>query len=1674
MSNMNNLYNNKKNEEITNDNSEINFIKRTIDNYTHEDISDKKIKKITTWRKSKKKFLSVLILNLLTLGILHLVSKCYPKLYLKLYCNICSPQNSDFFLVEDIYGQYKLCQTKKQKKNLSIKDFQNKGIDESSKAYMCLFPSWNKNLNLTNDNPHGHSEQNIYIHNNPIVSFTYNSKVYEYNEDKHSVIPVYLNLAGKTNKYIMDVFNEGLSSKYLAKKMEEKFGKNELKLNIDLINIYYNKVEKKLLIYSIICGSLEFFARDGVSFFILFFIILFYFIFKRIFMHFLLKSYDTDDMTIDGEKSNRPKVRRKYLFKNNDNKAKEKKIDKQQDLNDNKDESNQDIKSKNKSSKINNYKISINNTNINKMINGEENEIYKSYNYAEINNNELLPGDIIYLKEGDYVPCDGILLEKDCIVNEIEVNETMEHYNKTFLRYTNDIFDYKKNQKNILLHGMKVVKIFQRNINDRNKLITMLCINTGSNTYKANQITNVVNLLERKPAYKKMYALWSGQRLLFFICISAIFFFSVLIPSIMIIVKIKKKGLASLLVEGFARNTMNNYFSNQKQSKPDGNNNIHDETMKKIEEMKSQIDKKEVKDEIIRMLLINYFTNFFFRIVIKSYMPVYFVISSIIILIGVFRLYKLKIICYEKMRLIFAADINTVFMSKINILSDDKYEIEGYHPVCQSSKVSNLFIQTFYEEQIKDFGSIIFSYYNNIKSNMPESSVGTANLSLLNKTSGKFSVWFLECLLCCNSLIKVGQSFQGNMLEKKFFDKMKWEFKVVNDDNISKIDENYLIETSDSNTNSSKDLFSNQSDEDNFNEKLFYYGFDKEVKYTYNRITDLFPQNYYRMTDTRNYGYQKLISRFKYFLSKSILAKRDKKKNINLIDNNKSDSINNIIMKDISNTKCASYKLRIYKKFITKNSLFSSAIVYNFFLKTLRFMTKGSPEKILPHCITSSLPGDIYKTISNFRKDGYIIIICASKKIDLYSYKESRDESYYLRDLIFCGLITLKNKIKKESKKFIYELEKLNCQLIMNTGDNVYNSIGTGFEIGLLDNTKKLFVLDLDENKKQIYIANIYRPPEFDNEILDKIEEKRKKMKRTKIMKKIRKADLSMVKKIREDNTTSNTNIQTQTPSSLDKNDSPDSNIKSINKGSVMSKPTFNQNKYFKHTKNMISKKFLSSSRNEDSELISERSPALRKVPTINNNENESKNNISNKKIPLFKKYDSSVIGSSSRNNKSNVLLSPSSNKKSNYELNSNITLNKTNKIKNTSSNQVTIEKTYSFENSKKNLYYNATFIEFESEDFEKEEFMKEYFSNICYYSKSLLKYIENNSILCVSGKALKFIYENKNDNNYSLLLKFVSENTKIFFLMTSEDKSFLIDYYRELPDKKTCMIGYSTSDIDSMMTAHVGVTIKKPTNINMILSHFYLSSKNLINIKTIIEHGRVILENFMLLFFSCLFCTTIINIYMSLSFYTLMEIKPQILRTLDLIFYILCLFGFTSSVDKNATNSLMRNSQFFWKYIIVHIIGNIVIKTYDVIIFCYIYRQNSDVEENRRNSIYISYFSILSFNQIFTTLFGFNFIRFYRRSIIDNFLFTSALIIFFFLILIISCLSRIGLFEVISRYYSFEKMKMKSDTFDDRNKLMMFIIIVIDLISTILFIISTQYFFNKKADNLLQKVKKK
>ena len=1657
----------KKNKPSISDINEIDFIKRTIDNYTHESLSDKKIKKISSWRKSQNKFFTVLILNILTFGILHIISKYYPKLYLKLYCYNCSPKYSDFFLVENIYGQCKLCQTQK-KKNYINNDLINYSNEESSKAYMCLFSSWNLNINIRNSNSQNTQDHIISINNSNIISFTYNSNIYEYDEVQNIIIPVYLNLAGKTHKNIINIFQEGLTSEYLVKKIEGRYGKNEYKLNINLIHIYFQKVEIKLIIFSIIYGALEFIIGDALSTLLIVILVIIILIFRKFVLYLLLNKFNTKDFTIDGEKSNQQKVKRDYLFnkikndKNNKNdKTKEKKHKKKhkkskESRNDSKNNHKSSDKKINKSNKI--YRKNITDK---ELFNDDHKEKY--FEYVEINNSKILPGDIIYLQKGDYVPCDGIILEGDCVVNEIDVNERIEYSYKAFLKYSNDIFDYKTNKNNILLHGMKIVNVLNKRnslkYNNQNQFLTILCLNTGPNTYKANKIANCLDLLERNEKYSNMYKLISGQRLIFIICITVIFFFSVLIALILILVEKKNEGTESIPKEGLFDN------KNNKEPIPNG---FQSENKEDPDRLKPPNDIEEDKNKLNDSIIINFLIEFLLRAFIKSFIPIYFVISSFVILLGCYRLYKINIFCYEKMRLLFAGEINTIFLSKLNILCDDKYEIKTYHPAFQSTKLSSVSLQTYYKEELKDFGTIIFNYYNNIKGKKynKESFIGLTNISLLNKISGKYSVWLLECLLCCNNLAKTGHILQGNFNEKEIFNTLKWELKYTEDKNKENLNESYFEQIFKNTIENSKEPFSIESENDSIKSKLLYYGMDKEVKYINDGITDIFPQNYYKMIDRKNFGYQKLISRFKFFLSKSILKKQTIRKSYTndfLIKDNSESNNNNNIMKDLSNMKCSSYKLRIYKKFITNNSLFSSAIVYNFLLKTLRFMTKGSPEKILPHCIMGTLPDNICQTISNYRKNGYIVIVCASKKLDLYSYSELNDEDYYMKELIFCGFITLKNNLKKDSKKVIEELKKMNCEIIMNTGDNLYNSFGTGFEIGILDSTKKLYSIDFDSHNGQIYVNNIYRPSLYDFEIEEKIYEIKKKIKSSsKLIKKSKRRNISTPKDENEDNPNNKIN-----PSkNYKKNSNKINNIKynririSQNILATNSKPPF-----------INDAAFISS----DRKRVLNRSPTCRK--TDNNFKFLSENKISGN----LKKENKNIINKNNNNNNnlnSHFPSNPKVNMKGikknpnsvDYRLITKINNSKVFNIVNIDHTEKK-DKKNSIENSKKNISHSGTNeSEMDDNQFEKEEYITTYFSNLSYFSDLSFRNLEKNSIFCVSGKALRYLCENKENFYCSTLLRIISNKTKIFFSMTSEDKSFLIDYYRSKSDKKTCMIGYGISDLDSIMTAHVGISLKKPNNPNMILCHFYLSPHNLMNIKAIIGYGRVVLENIFLLLISCVFCTGIINMYMILSFYILLKITPSQLTLFNLIYYSLSFLGFTNSADNNININLKKNNKLFWKYIIIQIVGNIIIKGYDIVLFFFLYRKNSYIEDNKRNEIFTSYFSILSCNQIFTTIFGFNYITFYRKKILDNYIFCIALILVFYSFLIITCLSRTGFNFLILQFFYFEDLQEKSDTFDDRNKLIMFLIIIIDMVSTILFITFTQYFFNKKIDETNKK----
>ena len=201
------------------DSNEIDIRRRTLDNNTHEVIEDTKIKRVTSWRKSQAKFLKSMVYNILSFGILHIVSLFHPNLFIKLYCNPSPAAECDYYLVENIYGKLTLCSNifHKKKKNKS-------NLAEKDKEYMELIdpkkPEYELSKHLT-------------------YSFIYKSNVYEYNEEKNEIIPVYMNLAKMTNKGILDFFLNGLSTLNIVNKFRERYGKNEYAFDIKLLFLFF-------------------------------------------------------------------------------------------------------------------------------------------------------------------------------------------------------------------------------------------------------------------------------------------------------------------------------------------------------------------------------------------------------------------------------------------------------------------------------------------------------------------------------------------------------------------------------------------------------------------------------------------------------------------------------------------------------------------------------------------------------------------------------------------------------------------------------------------------------------------------------------------------------------------------------------------------------------------------------------------------------------------------------------------------------------------------------------------------------------------------------------------------------------------------------------------------------------------------------------------------------------------------------------------------------------------------------------------------------------------------------------------------------------------------------------------------------------------------------------------
>ena len=1405
----------KNTQKRERDSNEIEIRRRVLENNTHEVIEDTKIKRITAWRKSQAKFFKNFIYNILSCGILHLVSLFHPNLYIKLYCDPSPGSECDFFLVENVYGKFTLCPIICKKKSHNKLNMNEEGKDNSA----------------LNDG----KRPELDLSKNLTYSFVYKSNVYEYDEKKEEIIPVYMDLSKLTNKGILDFFLDGLGTRSMVNKFRERYGKNEYIFDVKLLFLFFlnNEIPSyAIVIFICIIQNVAFpdyTILIGKIGFVIGFIAI-----QLINIKVTIINKYKKELTLDGNET-KIRVKRNYLLK--------------------------DLE--------------------------ESDEFFK-----EIEPEEILPGDIIFLKANDFVPCDCLIMEGECIASESNLTGKLDIHKKTFLKDNNDIFNYKNANINILYHGMKIIKTFSK-INDN--YISVLCINIGPNTYKANQYSNIFYFLERKKEYNYVYNLFGERKVIFYyiiiaICVSIIY-------------------LAIL----------------------------------------SSIFKNEIDQEGFKKLLLKTFLGCF----CECLMLPYFLNLSFMILLGIFRLQGNDIICFDKSRLINCGKINTIIFNKTGTLSKEHLEINGYHiPNLNMQKNGHITYNNYTTSQSKEMNVQLLNYYKEYLELKEKSINNKKHVSFLafNKLNNKFEsqlTLFLECLLCCNNVEKFGIDLFGSRIETSLFNDMKWDIKQFDINNNEK--------------EKGKNIEKNSIRYDNSN----YYMIQK-------KIFDIFPKNYYKLSESSKKTSNKTAENNLF----EPLVASEKPKSISKAKNNLINSLEDSqIISDIQNSSNNSYKLRIYKKFLTNGSLSHSAIVYNYIKEELRFMTRGYPEDIIDKCQKNSIPDDLEEIVSIYRRNGLIVLVCATKNLEIEDYNDNEEIDYYMEDLIFCGFITLKNKINDSVKYSIEQIKEFKCHMVISSADNEYNCLSTGFNSGIIDNNN-IFVFDKQDKLNKLSIKKIYSTRTFIKEDENKKENK--------------------------------ANDKVSKFSKLSKNISFNMKKTDISSKKLKLAKIQNNEDLINHEggNNLKRKNTLISSDHSKVEDLSE----VRKLNDISNSKitelNNANRNIADlnlNKIESSKKVEKLNFPERFPKSKTNLAKNKSQMEETNIQQdNKNLTF------------------------FKEVIYYHGIFEDFED-----------------------LK----DGIYLISSAAFNFLYNNRTYKGIKYILDKIFKKSKIFFNMSSLDKSHLIDYFRESGDNIVCSLGECDSDLDAIISSNVGVSLKNPPNQNMILCHFYSVKKDIISLKKIITIGRLLYENSILLEIVSFSCALSINFYLIGCLIKNLSIKDFLsnqLRFLDLEFLIIEMFSFAGS-PKEKTN-MIKSKSLLNIYYVLQLIASLMFKMISIYMLESLYKNDVQLSIEERHHEYICFLFILCVEFIINCIFIFNHISFYREPPFSNItLVVSSLVILIYVILLL-CFNSSNFKSDFLGLTNFAYSENLMDTYSDQNRMYLTIIICFDFAGSFLF----------------------
>ncbi len=350
------------------------------------------------------------------------------------------------------------------------------------------------------------------------------------------------------------------------------------------------------------------------------------------------------------------------------------------------------------------------------------------------------------------------------------------------------------------------------------------------------------------------------------------------------------------------------------------------------------------------------------------------------------------------------------------------------------------------------------------------------------------------------------------------------------------------------------------------------------------------------------------------------------------------------------------------------------------------------------------------------------------------------------------------------------------------------------------------------------------------------------------------------------------------------------------------------------------------------------------------------------------------------------------------------------------------------------------------------------------YYYKNSFKDYEDvkNGIFCISGKLFNYMYKNKDRKGAKKFMEDIIEKSKIFFGMSSIDKSHLADYFKDNPNNIVCTIGQCENDIDSIITSNVGINLKNPENKNKILCHFYSSSNDIICLETALEIGRLFFENINILENICFIYSVLMN---SFIFCCLLRDHPILKNEFDFLEIEVLLLIILSFLGKSNRENIFnkQNSKIINIYYIILSAEMSLIKLGSFLLFCLLF--SGDITYDWKTTLskeFISFYYVLCSEMILTFVFCFNFCSFYKENIFRNKIFVCLSLLFLSYITALTFLCSSNMDYDIFNITFFIHNERIVDSFSDKNKAFLTLVMVVDIVLTFLFCSITKQIFKR------------